>query len=174
MEKVIYQYNASGTVSGLVNLLSLHIELKLSGVSSYEDVNQIGISDILISFDKSLSVEDEAIIQTVVASHKGTLSNVDQSNVEKREIIVREFVEISILHPLFETITTTEYLTFIDNEINGWVRSGIEDVLINKIRSDAADTAGQFFEFLTGLADPTKEQKIFEWLVLSIQTGKVI
>lgn len=174
MEKVIYQYNASGTVNGSVNLLSLHIELKLSGVSSYEDVNQIGIDTIQIGFDKSLSVEDETIIQTVVANHQATLSNVDQSNVEKREIIVREFVEISILHPLFETVTTTEYLTFIDNEINGWVRSGIDDVLINKIRSDAADTGGQFHAFLNGVADPTKEEKIFEWLVLSIQTGKVI
>tara|TARA_R100001530_G_scaffold93813_1_gene65077 strand:- start:361 stop:885 length:525 start_codon:yes stop_codon:yes gene_type:complete len=174
MEKVIYQYNTTETVNGLVNLLSLHIEMKLSGISSYEEVKQVGINQVQIAFLESLTTDQQTTVETVINDHKGGISNVDQSNVEKREKIVREFVEISILHPLFETVATTEYLTFIDNEINGWVRSGISDVLINKIQADAADTGGQFFEFLNGVADPTKEEKIFEWLVLSIQTGKVI
>jgi hypothetical protein len=98
MEKIIYQYEVSRTANNKVNLLSLHMEMKLSTVNSYIDVHMAGLNEFHCCFSETLTAAQKTEIETIIGNHTGVVSNVDEINVNKRENLIREIVEISILH----------------------------------------------------------------------------
>ena len=165
--QIIYKYNRIDTQLGVVNELSLRLEIRSSPLEGLIDVKKIGIEEIGIMFDSSLSSDDELLLTQIVNAHQGNVALVDEASVEDREQKIREMTEMAILHPELNANDVVEYLTSVDNWFNAWKRCGIGTSLVNKITSDAADSGHVLNTFLNTVITPEGD-KTFEFLIASI------
>ncbi len=165
--QIIYKYNRADTQLGIVNELSLRLEIRSSTLEGLIDLKKIGIEEIGIMFESSLSSDDEILLTQIVNAHQGNVALVDEASVEQREQRIREMTEMAILHPELNQNDVVEYLTSVDNWFNAWKRCGIDTSLVNKITSDAADSGHVLNTFLNTVITPEGD-KTFEFLISSI------
>ncbi len=165
--QIIYKYNRADTQLGIVNELSLRLEIRSSTIEGLIDLKKIGIEEIGIMFESSLASDDELLLTQIVNAHQGNVAMVDEASVEEREQKIREMTEMAILHPELNQNDVVEYLTSVDNWFNAWKRCGIDTSLVNKITSDAADSGHVLNTFLNTVITPEGD-KTFEFLISSI------
>ena len=165
--EVIYKYNRTDAQLGVINELSLKLEIRSSTLEGLMDLKKIGIEEVGIMFESSLSSDDELLLTQIVNSHQGLPALVDEASVEEREQKIREMTEMAILHPELNEDDVVEYLTSVDNWFNAWKRCGIDTSLVNKITSDAADSGHVLNTFLNTVITPEGD-KTFEFLIASI------
>ena len=165
--EIIYKYNKQDTELGVVNEISLKLEIRASTIDDLIDVKLIGIEQIGITFGYSLSEEELTLLTEIVNNHQGNQALVDEVNVNQREQKIREMTEMAILHPSLNENDAVEYLTSIDNWLNAWKRCGINTALINKITLDSSDSLHPSYLFLNTVLT-VEGLKTFEFLTESI------
>lgn len=162
--KYIYQYPVTDTLNNKVNDLSLHLEIKASIVSNYEECKIIGLTEIQLFFTAPLTDPHKTTLETIIANHVGEAALVDEVFVEEREGKIREMTEQAILHPSLDQLETEEYLVELDNYLNAWKRSGRNTVLINKIMADATDVNHPRYTYLNTVVNE-EGNKTFEYFI---------
>ncbi len=163
-----YIKNFSDTQNNKVNFEKLYIELKSSKVpfSSVEGIK----GKIFVFTDQELTLDQKTELDLFIQNHDGAEPEAfDPKAIEERELLIRELNQLAIYSPyLTDNVKTVEYLTSIDSYINAFVRSGINQVLINKIIADAQNPASEFFDYLHITVNEVGN-KTYEYFIAKIQ-----
>lgn len=163
-----YIYNVSSTLNNKVNYEKLYIELKASTLVGIDSVEGIK-GKIYINVANELDESNKTILTDMIASHDGSeASAFDSHAIDEREGKIRELNQLAIYHPLLDNIGTVSYLTSIDNWINAYVRSGINNVLVAKIATDAQNADGEYFDYLHTTVNEDGN-KTYEYFIAKIQ-----
>ena len=153
---IAYIYELSETANNKVNHDKLYIELKVSTIPKV--ISSEGIKGkIYLFLEEVITNEQELELNAIIASHDGEDAIAfEERDIAARELIIRELNQLAIYHPLLDNIKTVNYLTSIDNWVNAYVRSGINDVLIAKIAYDAGDTGSEHFPYLHTIVNESR------------------
>jgi len=141
-------FTVEETANFKVNSDKLKLEIKTSTISESIDVAIIG-ADIMINSQNPIGGDDLELLIQIVTAHDGNDAVAFSENaIGERESNIRELNQLAMFHPLLDNVETVRYLTHIDNHINAYIRTGITDVVVEKISTDAQNPDGQFFGFL--------------------------
>ena len=164
METVIYTYELSQAANGKANFEKLNLEIRASTVPDYKAVHHVN-GKIYVEVESELAADKKTELDGIIAGHDGAEAEVAQRFVDAREKRIREMSEMAIYHPGLDTDHTVEYLTYIDNHLNAWKRTGINSVVIAKITADAGDTSNaNQHAFLNAVVNEAGN-KTFEFLI---------
>jgi len=164
---ISYIRDFSQTQNGKVNFEKLYIELKSSSVP-VQSVDGIK-GKIYVNCDAEISEELKIELDSFISAHDGAEPEAfDPKAIEARETTIRELNQLAIYSPRISTIDTVKYLTSIDNWINAYVRSGVNDVIIAKIATDAQNPEGEHFGYLHTVANDAGN-KVYEYFIAKIQ-----
>ena len=162
-----YIREVSATQNSKVNFEKLYVQLKSSTVpmDSVDGIN----GKIYVNVPTELTAAQVLEMDAVIAAHDGAEPlALDSHAIEAREHQIRELNQLAQYSDHLDNIQTVDYLTSIDNWINAYVRSGINDVLVAKIAADAADSGGPFFAYLHTVVNEAGN-KTFEYFIAKIQ-----
>lgn len=165
---IAYIKDISTTQNSKVNYDKLFIELKSSSIP-FVGVEPLA-GKIYINCSTHLTLEQETELDTYLSNHDGSEPEAfDDIAIAKRENVIRTLNQLAIYSPrLSDNVMTVRYLTSIDNYINAYIRSGINDVLVEKIGIDAANTEGEFFSYLHTVVNE-EGNKTYEYFIGAIQ-----
>lgn len=165
---IAYIKELTDTQNNKVNFEKLTLELKSSKVPFLSVEPLVG--KIYINCLAPLTVEEETELDLFISNHDGAEPEAfDEQKIYERENIIRSINQLAIYSPyLKDNIMTVRYLTSIDNYINAYIRSGITQVLEEKITRDASDPEGEFFAYLHTVVNQAGN-KTYEYLIGTIK-----
>ena len=160
-------FKIDNTLNGKVNIEKLSLELKTSVIKESSTELKFG-GEIQIRYQNEIDEDDLLILTSIIENHDGADAQAYHDEaVSARENKIRELNQLAMFHPLLDNIQTVRFLTFIDNYINGFVRSGIHDVVVEKIAMEAQNTDGDYYDYLN-LTVNTKGNKTYEYFIGAI------
>jgi len=160
-------FKVADTINKKLNLEKLSLELKTSTIIESSIESQIG-QEIYIRYVEDITPEDSITLQGIVTSHDGEDATAyNDKSVKERENKIREINQLAMYHPVLDNETTVRFLTFIDNYINAYVRSGIATVVHEKIIQEANNTSGEYFDYLGQIVN-TVGNKTYEYFISKI------
>lgn len=165
---ISYIKEFSETKNNKVNFEKLYIELKSSSVT-FSTVEGIK-GKIFVFCDEELTEAQLLDLDNFISNHDGAEPEAfSDSAIAMRENTIREINQLAIYSPyLPNNVQTVEYLTSIDNYLNAFVRSGINDVLVTKIVTDAQNPSHPQFTYLHTVVNE-HGNKTYEYLIGKIQ-----
>lgn len=132
---VSYIYEISATANNKVNLEKLKIEVTLSTV--HEDNVYLFNGKIYVDVDAEITQIQKDELDAIIIAHDGAEAlAMDVHKIDERDLKVKTLIQQAIYHSGIDTVQMVEYLTSIDNYINGYIRSGIDDVFVAKVTAD--------------------------------------
>ena len=165
--ELIKVFQIVDTLNGILNAEKLSLELKTSPITKPAKVTKFG-NEIFIRFEEEIVGTDVTMLQDIVANHDGGDADAyNEEAVEARENKIREINQLAMYHPVLDNVETVRFLTFIDNYINAYVRSGVATVVHEKIITEAMDTEGVYYTYLNQIVN-TVGNKTFEYFLSKI------
>lgn len=125
----------STTLNGRINDKKLSIELHASAtkIHTVEVFNQ----QIFIGRDTVFADDEVVVLENVIKNHDGKTSKIaDKAARDTRESKIAEMLDKAhIKHPeMWDAIT--KYITYLDNYINGFIRTNNSNIIFAKIEED--------------------------------------
>lgn len=160
-ESTIRTFDVSTTANNKVNLEKLEIQL----VASPDITTLLGVqmyaSEIQVKFENGVTEAEIDAARLIVQAHDGVAGVAsDDSGFINRRKAIRKLMDIG-QYAGIPASALIGYRTTIDNEINGWVDSGNNTVLIAKIEADTADNGNDYHGFLNTVTSPGKTVRDF-------------
>lgn len=163
--ELIKVFKISDTLNNRVNIEKLSLELKTSTISVYSSEMKFG-DEIFVRYPEEISEQEVQTLTAIINAHDGEDAEAyNEDAVSGRENKIRELNQLAMFHPLLDNVETVRFLTFIDNYINAYVRSGIATVVHEKIIAEAQ--AGDYVNYLNQVVN-TAGNKVFEYFVSKI------
>ena len=162
--ELIKVFKITDTLNNTVNVEKLSLELKTSTISIPAEPMKFG-EEIFVRFSEEITAADVVTLVQIVNAHDGEdASAYNEEAVRTRENRIREINQLAMYHPVLDNVTTVRFLTFIDNYVNAYVRSGITTVIHEKIMYEAGDNGVEYKDYLNLIVN-TKGNKTFEYFL---------
>ena len=164
---IAYIREFTQTENNRVNFEKLTLELRSSKVP-FTSIEPLA-GKIYINCVAPITTEEETELDLFISNHDGAEPDAfDEEKIKIRENKIRGINQLAIYSPyLPDNVMTVSYLTSIDNYINAYIRSGITDVIVQKISEDAANPEGEFFAYLHTVVNQAGN-KTYEYLIGTI------
>lgn len=165
MSQIIYSYNKTATLNGKFDYEKIDLELRANSFNDYVEYRPWG-DTIQFTFDVELDVANKTQLDAVVSGHDGEPAEAyNDAKVDERMYQIRKLTAMAIYNPVLDDVETARYLTSIDDELNGFVKSGISVPLTEKIYIDSQ--AGNYQAFLNTIVND-EGNTAWQYLIVSI------
>lgn len=160
-------FQISDTLNNKVNIEKLSLELKTSTIKESSTEIKFG-NEIFVRYTNEIDADDQLLLTQIISAHDGDDAQAySEEAVSGRENKIRELNQLAMFHPILDNVETVRFLTYIDNYVNAYVRSGIHDVVVEKIMLEAQDTGGDYHAYLNQVVN-TSGNKTFEYFIAAI------
>jgi len=148
MKANAYIYSLNETLNSKVENDKLSTEIYSAAIPNvFIKMRQVD-GDIQVHYETELLPQHLVILQSIIDTHDGQISPyLDVHLMEERRLKVRHLVA-NADYAGMPIETVVGYRTTIDDEVNGWVDTGVNATLTAKIQADTADVGNAYYAFL--------------------------